>query len=151
MSIEIDRGREVILAVDPGRAKCGVAVVTGPDPVVCDHRTVVDALRLTLEIGRLLIRFPDIGRIVVGSGTGSGPLRRAIRAEFPQLPLETIDEHRSSERARERYVRQNTPAGWRRIVPYCLRTPDRPYDDYVAWILAEDYFAKNPGKLPRQC
>ena len=133
---------QVILSIDPGRAKCGVAVVSGPDPVSSLHKCVVETLRLTIEVRALLTRFPAVGRIVIGSGTGSAPLRKALHAEFDQIPVETIDEHRSSERARARYLAQTIPYGWRRLIPPSLRTPDRPYDDYVAVILAEDYFRK---------
>jgi RNase H-fold protein (predicted Holliday junction resolvase) len=138
--------QEMIIAVDPGRAKCGVAVVSGPAPVTCVHRGVVESLRLTLEVADLMRRHPGVTRLVVGSGTGSATLRRALRSSVPDIPVEIIDEHRSSERARQRYVEQNVPAGWRRLVPPSLRTPDRPYDDYVAQILAEDYFARKTAK-----
>ena len=136
-----DASSMVILSVDPGRAKCGVAVVSGPSPVTSLHKAVVDSLRLTLEVRELVERFPSIGRIVIGSGTGSAPLRKALASTFDQIPVETIDEHRSSERARARYLQQTVPYGWRKLIPPTLRTPDRPYDDYVAVILAEDWFA----------
>jgi RNase H-fold protein (predicted Holliday junction resolvase) len=132
---------EIILTVDPGRAKCGVAVVSGPATVKCLHKDVVETLRLTCEVGDMIRRFPHVGRIVVGSGTGSAPLRRALQSTFTDLPVEVIDEHRSSERARARYLKENIPFGWRKLIPPTMRTPDRPYDDYVAVILAEDFFA----------
>lgn len=131
---------QVILVVDPGRAKCGVAVVTGPSPVTCLFKGVVETLRLTVEIAELLRRFGNVERILVGSGTGGAPLRRAIQSTFADMPVIVVDEHRSSERARARYLSENIPYGWRRLIPPTLRTPDRPYDDYVALILAEEYF-----------
>jgi len=139
---------ELIIAVDPGRAKCGVAVVSGPVPVSCLHRSVVETLRLTIDVGEILRRFPGVSRILIGSGTGGAPLRRALISNFPNLPVETVDEHRSSERARKRYLEESVPYGWRRLMPASLRTPDRPYDDYVALILAEDYFQKILGIMP---
>lgn len=134
---------EVVLAVDPGRAKCGVAVVSGPRPVACLHKSVVETLRLTLEVASLLERYPGVTRILVGSGTGGATLRKALKSSMPSIPVDPIDEHRSSERARVRYLQQNVPLGWRRLIPPSMRTPDRPYDDYVAVILAEDYFASS--------
>jgi len=133
---------EMILSIDPGRAKCGVAVVSGPDPVSCLHKCVAETLRLTIEVRSLLTRFPEIGRIIIGNGTGSAPLRKAIQSEFADVPVEPVDEHRSSERARARYLASTVPYGWRRLIPPALRTPDRPYDDYVAVILAEDWYQK---------
>ncbi len=138
---------QIVLAIDPGLAKCGVAVVRGPEDISCLHRGVVDALRLTIEVGDLIRRYPDVGKIVIGSGTGSAPLRKALAASFPNIPVEAIDEHRSSERGRARYLAENVPYRWRHLVPPDFRTPDRPYDDYVALILAEDYFRQSdPSK-----
>ena len=135
--------RQVILSIDPGLAKCGVAVMCGPESISCLHKLVVETLRLTIEVRALIARFPDISRIIIGSGTGSAPLRKALHSEFGKIPVESIDEHRSSERARARYLAHTIPYGWRRLIPPSLRTPDRPYDDYVAVILAEDYFANS--------
>jgi hypothetical protein len=132
---------ETVIAIDPGRAKCGVAVVTGPRPVTCRHKCVVETLRLTIEVGEIIRMFPNVTLILVGSGTRGAPLRKALKSTFSEIDVQTIDEHRSSERARARYLGENIPYGWRRLIPPTLRTPDRPYDDYVAVILAEDYFA----------
>ena len=138
---------ETIIAVDPGRAKCGVAVVGGPMAITRKHRQVVATDRLVVEIGVLLRRFPEIRTIIIGAGTGSAPLRKAVKSTFTNQTVITVDEHRSSERGRERFLKENVPAGWKRIIPPSLRTPEVPYDDYVAIILAEEYFAKKMGNI----
>lgn len=136
-----------IIAIDPGRMKCGIAIVSGPDPVVCHYRTIVNADTLILSIKPLINEYPQLSKLIIGSGTGSATLRRAITSAFTELPTEVIDEYKSSERARQRYIEHIIPAGWRRLIPKSFRTPDRPYDDFVAWILAEDYFLKKMGNL----
>ena len=104
---------ETLLAVDPGRAKCGLAVVTGPaqegQAPRCLERAVVAAERLTLAVADILRRRPDIGRILIGGGTNSATLRRALEAAFPQLPLQTVDEHNTSARARQRFRPRRIP------------------------------------------
>jgi len=145
---------ETLLAVDPGRAKCGLAVVIGPAggdtgedarPPRCLERAVVPAERLTLAVADVLRRRPEVGRILIGGGTNSATLRRALAAAFPQIPLLTVDEFNTSARARQRFVRENPAPGWRRLLPAGLRSPEVPYDDYAAILLAEDYFAKKTG------
>ena len=140
---------ETLLAVDPGRAKCGLAVVTGPaqegQAPRCLERAVVAAERLTLAVADILRRRPEVGKILIGGGTNSATLRRALEAAFPQLPLQTVDEHNTSARARQRFVQENPAPGWRRLLPSGLRSPEVPYDDYAAIMLAEDYFAKKTG------
>jgi len=132
---------ETVLAIDPGSVKCGLAVVCAP-PLVRLKLAVVDRARLTVALGDALRAFPQISRLLLGSGTGSANLRRAVQQTFPQIALETVDEHGSSERARRRFVREIPPAGLRKLLPPGLRTPERPYDDYVALLLAEEYFAR---------
>ena len=138
---------ETIIAVDPGRSKCGVAVVGGPATITRKHRQVVATDRLVVELGILLRRFPEIRTIIIGAGTGSAPLRKAVKSTFSNQSVVTVDEHRSSERGRARFLKENVPAGWRRIMPPSLRTPEVPYDDYVAIILAEEYFAQKLGNI----
>lgn len=141
---------ETLLAVDPGRAKCGLAVVAGPGEDAggdatpqCLERAVVETARLTPAVGEILRRRPDIRKILIGGGTNSATLRRALEATFPQLSLQTVDEYNTSARARQRFVQENPAPGWRRLLPPGLRSPEVPYDDYAAILLAEDYFSKN--------
>ena len=138
---------ETVLSIDPGRAKCGVAVVSGPD-VRRLHMAVVDTERLVVEAAALRRRFPQIARVLIGGGTGSATLRRALQASFPEFPLETVDEYGSSQRARQRFVAEIPGPGWRRFLPRTLRVPERPYDDFVALLLAEDYFLRKLGTMP---
>ncbi len=135
-------GDETLLAVDPGRAKCGLAVAAGPDPVRVLALAVVESQRLTLEVAALRRRFPEIARLIIGDGTGGAVLRRALAETFPDLPLEPVPEHGTSALARVRFLAENPAPGWRRILPPGLRAPERPYDDYVALLLLEAHFSK---------
>jgi RNase H-fold protein (predicted Holliday junction resolvase) len=143
---------ETLLAVDPGRAKCGLAVVAGPSEEAggnatpqCLERAVVATERLTLAVGEILRRRPGILKVLIGGGTNSATLRRALETTFPQISLLTVDEYNTSARARQRFVQENPAPGWRRLLPPGLRSPEVPYDDYAAILLAEDYFSKNCG------
>ena len=131
-----------VLAIDPGRAKCGLAVMAGPQNLRCLERQVVVTERLTLAVGEILRRRPEIERFLLGNATHSATLRRALADTFPQIPLEVVDEHNTSVRAKARYVQDNPAPGWRRLLPPGMRSPEVPYDDYAAILLAEDYFLK---------
>ena len=132
-----------LLSVDPGRAKCGLAVVTGPDADAgtrCQERTVVPTERLTLAVAEILRRRPEITRLLIGNATHSATLRRALAETFPELPLDVVEERGTSARARRRYVSENPAPGWRRLLPPGMRSPEVSVDDYAALIIAEDYF-----------
>lgn len=133
------RAAVVVLAVDPGRAKCGVALVHEDGRTL--HREVTSAQTLVVRVRDLMALYsPSV--LVVGNGTGSKPLLRELEQAHLPIPLHPIDESYTSEAARRRYVIETPARGWQRLLPLSLRTPDQPYDDYVAVILAEHWLQR---------
>ena len=129
-----------VLAIDPGRSKCGIAVVTGGTEPEVLHRAVVPTDQITQVLAELAARH-RLDLILIGNGTTSSEAAQA--AETVAVPVELVDERLTSVEARKRYFAQNPPRGLRRLIPTSLQTPDRPYDDYVAVILAERYLAQS--------
>ena len=128
-----------VLAVDPGTAKCGLAVVSrGP---VVEHRSVVTKAEIVTVV-RNLVEQHKPGRILVGGGTGTEGISRLLCAANLDVEVEIVDERFSTEMARARYFREHPPRGWRRLIPITLQTPPEPIDDYVAVLLAERYLAE---------
>ena len=125
----------VVLAIDPGHAKCGVAVVCRKSGIL--YRAVVDASSIASEALQIAARFsPEV--ILVGDGTRSDDVVRAVTEQVGK-PVQVVSEENTTLMARRRYFAENPPRGLRRIIPCSLQTPCRPYDDYVAVILAENY------------
>jgi RNase H-fold protein (predicted Holliday junction resolvase) len=131
-------GAAAVLAIDPGRTKCGIAVVRSDGAV--EHRAIVSAEQV-VDAARSLLEVYAPAAIVVGGGTGAQPILDALRAAGLNAPTVVMDEAHTSEAARARFVATNPARGWQRLLPRSLRTPDRPYDDYVAVILAERWLA----------
>jgi RNase H-fold protein (predicted Holliday junction resolvase) len=131
----------VVVAVDPGSAKCGVAVVREDGATL--FRAIVTADSVLEEVRVLIQRFEPVA-LLVGGGTGSKPLLRALDAAGLPLPVRRVDESHTSEAARRRFVAENAARGWQRLLPRSLRTPWCPYDDYVAVLLAERYWQTPP-------
>ncbi|MDE2125456.1 MAG: pre-16S rRNA-processing nuclease YqgF [Armatimonadetes bacterium] len=128
-----------VLSVDPGTGKCGVAVLEAPATVL--WHGIVPRTELRSRVIDLLHRFcPDC--ILVGNGTGSRDATTDLRAVAGKLPVIPVPERNSSERARARCVAEQRPRGWQRMLPRSLRTPNEPYDDVVAVILAEEYLTR---------
>ena len=132
---------KTILAIDPGRSKCGIAVLHGSDPPRTDYKAIVATDSLVTEMALVMSRSKDISAVVIGDGTESKPLQRAISDMFPRLAIFVVNEHGSSQRARRQYLLDHPARGWRRLLPIGLRTPDKPYDDTVAELLAQDFLA----------
>ena len=124
-----------ILAVDPGRDKCGLAVVDSRDGVLA--RGVVP----TTVVGAVVQDWVRAHRplvMAVGGGTGLRAVRKALSAV--DLPLEVVPEAYTTLRARRRYFEEHPLRGWRRLFPG-LQTPPIPIDDYAAVLIAEDYLS----------
>src|SRR5579884_1456676 len=138
-------GDTTVLAIDPGRAKCGVAVVRRDGQVL--FRAIVAVEEIVEETQRLIADYSPCA-LIVGGGTGSRPVLQALRAAEMSVAMERVDEAHTSEAARARFVAENPAPGWQRLLPRSLRTPWRLYDDYVAIILAERYWQKQNSPSP---
>jgi RNase H-fold protein (predicted Holliday junction resolvase) len=128
-----------VLSVDPGREKCGVAVVDRRDGVLA--RGVVPTTMIA-HVVRDLEKAHMPSKIVIGNGTFSREVRKSLRDL--ETPVETVPERRTTERARKRYFEEFPPRGLLRFFPG-LCTPPMPIDDYAAVLIAEDYL-----QLPAQ-
>ncbi len=126
-----------VLAIDPGRQKCGLAIAERHAVL---ERAVIPTGRLAETLAAWAARHaPD--HVILGNRTGSEELRRQLTAIIPTVPVVLVAEEGSTLEARRRYFQDHPPRGWRRLVPQSAQLPPEPYDDYVAVLLAERYFA----------
>ncbi len=131
-----------VLAIDPGRAKCGLAVVARDGTVVARRVTLVAEVRsLVLDWAREF----QISCIVLGDSTTSREWQGNLAAWLPQAELFLVDESGSTLEARTLYWQAHPPRGWRRLVPLSLQAPPAPIDDYAAVVLARRFFERVKG------
>ena len=130
----------IVLGIDPGRAKCGVAVCA-PGRVLA--RAIVPSAELPgLVVG--WVAEHQVDAVVVGGGTGSPQVMAALaglRASRRLPPVTVEEEQDSTLAARRRYFEEHPARGWRRFVPRSFQVPPEPYDDYAAVIIGERYLA----------
>lgn len=127
----------VVVAIDPGREKCGVAAMDG---AVVLARAVVPTSRLVVLVSDWIRRY-RAERILLGDRTGSEKIRRLIKQAVREVPLDLVSEASTTLDARTRYFREHPPRGWRRLIPLSLQAPSEPYDDYAAIVMAERYLS----------
>lgn len=125
-----------VVAIDPGRDKCGLAVVFRSGRVA--EQAVVPRPDLMAAVEDAVRRYQPV-TLVVGNRTGSKDCRRELR-EHGLCAIVTVEEHETTVRARARYFRDNPPRGLRRFMPVGMLVPPRPVDDYAAILLAEIYW-----------
>ena len=126
-----------LLGVDPGRQKCGLAVVSAGGAVLA--RKIVPTPDLA-AIAKAWAKQWSARELVMGHGTGSAALLKSLRAEG--LPVVMVAEQNTTLEARELYFSDNPPRGWRRLIPLGLQTPAVPLDDYAAVLIARRYLAQ---------
>lgn len=126
-----------ILGLDPGRDKCGVAVINREGQV--RYHQVIDAEQAIAILQKLWQQY-EVKLMVMGDGTTSEVWEQQIVSNFPpSLSLVKVNETNSTLEARDRYWQMYPPQGWQKIIPQGLRVPPRPVDDLVAILLIERY------------
>ncbi|MGV0027858.1 pre-16S rRNA-processing nuclease YqgF [Phormidesmis priestleyi] len=140
MADEIFPDQPVILGFDPGRQKCGLAVM-GVDRRLYYHQ-VVAAEKAIATVQTLRQQFP-ISLLVIGDQTSSKAWKQKFAEDLPDpLRVITVDERNSSLEARDRYWQMYPPKGLTRLIPQGMRTPPREVDDIVAILLIERYLER---------
>ncbi len=129
----------MLLGFDPGKQKCGVAVM-GLDRKL-HFQAVIPSQEAIAKVGNLLNSYP-ISLMVMGDQTASKQWKTDLQSTFPDLRIITVDERFSSEEARQRFKQLYPAKGFMRLVPQGMRSPDRPIDDIVAVILIERYLSR---------
>lgn len=131
---------KTILGLDPGRDKCGVAIMSDREIV---YHQVIDSSIAIASIQELCQKY-RIELIVMGDGTTSKDWYDKIQANVLDCPpIVTVNEQNSTLEARDRFWLMYPPRRLQRIIPAGLRLPPRPVDDIVAILLIERYLSTN--------
>ena len=123
-----------IMGIDPGRDKCGVAVLSAAGDI--QFQRVVSTDDLDAVIKTLAADF-DIATVILGDGTTHKAAAQKISAAG--LTYRLVDEKHTTEEARRLYWQKNPPHGWRRLLPTSMQVPPEPVDALVAEILVRRF------------
>lgn len=128
----------MILGFDPGRDKCGMAVMAKENRQVHFHQ-VVESAKAMATLEQLCQQFP-LELVVMGNLTTAKSWQQKIKSNLPpSIPIVMVDERNSSLEARDRYWQMYPPRGLTKLIPPGMRIPPRPIDDIVAILLIERY------------
>jgi RNase H-fold protein (predicted Holliday junction resolvase) len=126
----------MILGFDPGKDKCGVAIVDRSRPI---YHQIIDSRSAVLTLQNLLNQY-SIELIVMGDRTTSQLWQQKLTDGLGQsVPIVLVDEHNSTLEARDRYWQMYPPQGFQKLIPEGMRLPPRSIDDIVAILLVERY------------
>jgi RNase H-fold protein (predicted Holliday junction resolvase) len=126
----------IYLGFDPGKDKCGVAVVdrTG----VASYHEVISSDTLLEQLPALCTQW-QVSRVVMGDRTTAKQWQKKLTQALPNTPIALVDEHYSTLAARDLYWEMYPAQGFQRFIPQGMRLPPRPIDDLVAIILVRRY------------
>ncbi|MFA4967768.1 MAG: Holliday junction resolvase RuvX [Candidatus Margulisiibacteriota bacterium] len=126
----------MILAIDPGRDKCGLAVLD--DSAVALEKKVIKRAETEAEVLAFIAKY-RIETIVIGGGTEARGIEKLLLKLDLRLNIIFTKEDFSTLEARKKYWQENPPKGLLKLVPRSLLSPPVPIDDYAAVILGERY------------
>lgn len=126
-----------VLAVDPGRDKCGVALVAPTGDIL--FQKIVPTKELDAAVDALIRKHAP--RVIMGDGTTSGAAYARIERIAGPGAVTLVDEYRTTDEARRVYWEAHPPRGWRRLVPRGMLVPPVPVDDFAAVVLARRFLA----------
>jgi RNase H-fold protein (predicted Holliday junction resolvase) len=132
--------QNIVIAIDPGREKCGIAVVHKEQGVI--YKTIAATADLP-GVVTILATTHNVFTAVIGDRTTSHTAQATltgIKVNGQEITVIPVNEHRSTDEARKRYWVEHPPKGIKRLLPTTMQVPPGPVDDYVAVILAERYF-----------
>lgn len=124
----------LLLGFDPGRDKCGLALVRDDGQIICNK--VVSSEQVLPTIQQWYTN-NQVDKLIMGNQTTSQTWRQQLHNGIPNLVIQTVDERYSTLQARDRYWELYPPRGIMRLLPKGMRLPPRPIDDIVAIILVE--------------
>ncbi len=126
-----------IVGVDPGRDKCGVAVLNSDGEIFFEK--VIETAEFESTLKNLIAQY-KLELAILGDGTTHKNAEKILLGL--NLPVEIVDEKHTTEQARLLYWKKNPPHGWRKLLPTSLQVPPEPVDGIVAEILVKRYLQK---------
>ena len=137
----MNQRQTTLLGLDPGRDKCGIAVMAVEERKLIFHQ-VIPSSEAIATISNLGKQF-QIQQIIMGDQTTAKKWHQDLeKSGWPADQIIMVDERYSSLEARDRYWKMYPPKALLRLIPQGMRQPPRPVDDIVAIILIERYLAK---------
>ena len=132
----------IVLGVDPGTQKAGLAVLGAPADAAPLWLGIVPLAELLERVAAVCAQF-GVSAIALGQGTHAGTVAQML--ERIRVPVHFVDERETTLLARALYFADHPPRGWRRLLPLGMQLPPRPIDDYAALLIARRYVRQLSG------
>lgn len=126
----------MILAIDPGKEKCGLAVLDANGNIL--EKQIFAPKEIISSIPGYISKY-GIATVVVGQSSFGKELEKKLSHLELRANIIFISEKYSTLEARKHYWKENKPKGLLKLIPTSMRVPPTPVDDYAAVILGKRY------------
>ena len=140
-----------VVALDPGRSKCGLLLADITTNIVLQGMVIPSAEVLDQLLAWMVNaqgEATQIAELVIGDGTSSTVWQQQLPAS---LRVRVVDETGTTLRARARYWQLWPSRGWKRLLPLGMRIPSGDLDAIAALVILENYLGRPlqwPGPDP---
>ena len=125
----------MILAIDPGKDKCGLALFNKEGKVV-EQRIV-----RRHELFQAIAHYREATKLIIGDSANGRQINEELSRHHGAQQIVLFPERNTTRQAKEAYWRAHPRHGLWRLVPASLRTVPVPVDDYAAVIIGKNYLA----------
>ena len=127
-----------VVGIDPGRDKCGVAVLNSDGEIFFEK--VIETVNFEETLKNLFAQY-NFEVAILGDGTTHKNAEKILRSL--NIEVKIVDEKHTTEEARRLYWKKNPPRGWRKFLPTSMQVPPEPVDGIVAEILVTRFLNSN--------
>lgn len=127
-----------VIGIDPGRDKCGVAILNSDGEIFFEK--VIETANFEQTLKNLFAQY-NFEIAILGDGTTHKNAEKILRSL--NIEVKIVDEKHTTEEARRLYWKKNPPHGWRKLLPVSMQVPPEPVDGIVAEILVTRFLTKN--------
>jgi RNase H-fold protein (predicted Holliday junction resolvase) len=124
-----------LIAIDPGKSKCGLVLAELSEKKV--YEAIIIKSEVLEDYVRNLNNVEDISKIIIGNGTTSKDIRAKLN--FFKKEIITFEEKNTTFRAKSRYFELFPIRGLKFLVPREVFILNKNLDALSALIILEDY------------
>ena len=132
---------QLILVIDPGTDKSGIAILNGAGEVIT--QIVLLSQEFKDQLLYLDQRYQPALWVIGDKNAGRETREVAKKTNWRKIPVFLQNEHRSSEEGRLLYWRAKPPTGLRGLIPTSFQVPQEPWDDWAAVVIGRRWLKEN--------
>jgi len=123
----------MMLAIDPGKDKCGLALFNK------EGKLLEQKIVRRHDLFRAIAHYHEATTLVIGDTANGREISNELLRHQHQQQIVLFPEQNTTRQAKAAYWQAHPRHGWWRLIPTTLRTTPVPVDDYAAAIIGRNF------------